>query len=244
MKPLANYKYELFCNELVACNKPREAAIRAGYSEKTASHMAMMLMKKPEVVARVKYLRKQVLKRVKIEAADVVAHWWNIVTHDPNELSQNRVGCCRYCYGIGNNFQWKTQREFDAAVAAALLKHNLKEGDYEPADPRIPRDIGGFGYDVRMAPSQSCPECNGLGELYQVFPDSTKLSAQARAAYEGVKLTRNGLEIKTASRERALENMAKHLGMFVEKHEIEAGEAIKAFLSSISGGRAPIKGND
>jgi phage terminase small subunit len=49
--------------------------------------------------------------------------------------------------------------------------------------------------------------------------DTRTLSPKAKLLYAGVKQTRDGFEIKMRDQDKAMENVAKHLGMFVEKHE-------------------------
>jgi phage terminase small subunit len=197
-------------------------------------------LQRPHVQGRIAELERerneQADKRGEGQDA-VLAHWWRIVNHDPNELSQNRTGSCRYCWGEDHNFQWKTPREFMDAVRDAAKKNGRTVDD----DGReVINSDGGFGYDITKEPNASCPECNGLGVTYQVFPDSRKLSPNARAAYLGVKVTQRGMEVITADKMQALDQIAKHLGMFKLKAEVDASEQMKAFIESISGGRAPL----
>ena len=52
------------------------------------------------------------------------------------------------------------------------------------------------------------------------FPKDTRhLSEGARRLYAGIKVTKDGIEIKMRDQDAALVNIAKHLGMFVNKHE-------------------------
>ena len=73
---------------------------------------------------------------------------------------------CRYCLGIDHAFQWKTQREYLVALAAATAKL----GDDLPPDPKTdpswPDPAGGTGYRLTNAPNPDCPECSGLGIPY------------------------------------------------------------------------------
>jgi phage terminase small subunit len=63
----------------------------------------------------------------------------------------------------------------------------------------------------------NCPECHGDGVGHNVAADTRTLSPQARMLYAGVKQTKDGLEIKMHDQQKALENAARHLGMFTEK---------------------------
>lgn len=241
MPRLSNSKEEQFCHEIVAGASAPNAALRAGYSAKTRKEIGYILMQRPHVQGRIAELERERNERAdkRGQGVDaVIEYWWRVVNHDPNELSQNRTGCCRYCWGNDHMFQWKTKREFFDARKEETKKGPKRE-DGVPADELS--DDGGYGYDVTKEPNPTCPECNGLGVTYQVFPDSRKLSENARAAYLGVKVTQRGLEVMSADRMQALDQIAKHLGMFKIKAEVDASEQMKAFLEAISGGRAPVR---
>lgn len=237
MPKLSNAKWETFCHEYLL-REPGAAAIAAGYSKRSASMIAVELLKKPEIQGRIAELQRNLQETTGVTIDRVMEYWWQIVEADPNELSQNRVGCCRFCHGIGHHHQWKTEREFEAAKVAAMAKHNIKEELAE--DPRIPTDLGGYGYDIRKRPNPKCPECNGLGVQYQVFPDSTTLSPSARAAYRGVKVTRNGIEVLQADKDETISRIAKALGMFVDRKQLDMGTGWDTFIQAIMGGRAPV----
>ena len=83
-----------------------------------------------------------------------------------------------------------------------------------PFDPQ-----GGEGYDGRKAVHPDCPECFGEGIAIPFPKDTRHLSEGARRLYAGVKVTGGGIEIKMHDQVAALLNVAKHLGMFVTKHE-------------------------
>ena len=51
--------------------------------------------------------------------------------------------------------------------------------------------------------------------------------------FDGVKQTKDGFEIKVQSREKALEQVARHLGMFKDKMEV-TGKDGSPLLSGIS----------
>lgn len=52
-------KQEKFCIEYIACRNATEAALRAGYSKKTAYSMGSENLKKPEVEKRIEKLREK-----------------------------------------------------------------------------------------------------------------------------------------------------------------------------------------
>jgi hypothetical protein len=95
--------------------------------------------------------------------------------------------------------------EFERAQKLA----KAKQEDY----PHAFSEQGGTGYDPRKDPNPKCPECFGEGEE-KAFPKDTRdLSPEARRLYAGVKVTKEGLEIKMHSQSEARKLIAQHLGM-------------------------------
>lgn len=240
MPILENHRYEAFCREYLVDMVASRAAIRSGFSPKNAASIGCLLLQKPEIQERIAELKAEQLKRISISADEVLREWWRIATADPNEVSQNRVGCCRYCHGADHMYQWRTEREFTEAVRLAKLKYKLEDHVTHREDPRVPCEDGGYGYNVKLNPHRDCPECNGLGQSYPVFPDSTKLSEKGKSLYRGTKVTRNGIEVMMADKDKALDSIARHLGMFAADNKSDIGEETKAFLASIMGSKAPI----
>jgi hypothetical protein len=64
-----------------------------------------------------------------------------------------------------------------------------------------------------------CPACHGRGYLRVCLTDSRKVKGAARRLYAGVKQTQNGIEVKMRDQDAALLNIAKYLGMLIEKRE-------------------------
>lgn len=56
-----------------------------------------------------------------------------------------------------------------------------------------------------------------------IIRDTTELSDQQIACIESIKETKAGVEVKFFSKIKALESIAKHLGMFSERHILEMG---------------------
>jgi len=197
-----------FVEEYLTDLNAMAAYIRAGFSAKGADHHAHELLRAPHVAAAVAEAMEVRSKRVAVTADMVLERWWKIATADPRELTQYRRTACRYCYGEGHDFQWIDEVEFQAAVADAVERK-------KPA----PRKAGGFGYVEIADAHPQCPRCNGEGIGRAHGKDTRHLSASASLLFDGVKETRDGVEIKTLDRMKAFENVARHLGMFVDKVE-------------------------
>lgn len=68
--------------------------------------------------------------------------------------------------------------------------------------------------DPTKAPDEDCSTCGGDGEAYVYMADTTNLSPDAKLLYQGAENTKFGIKINTADRMKALDNVARHLGMF------------------------------
>ena len=179
-----------------------QAAIRAGYSAKTAEQIGYQLLQKTSVAAAIDKQQKASLMRTLASADEVLAQMWQLATFDANELSQYRRGACRYCHGFGHNYQWRDMVEFE--------EHRLKAIEKKGKEPV---DVGGYGYDHNREPNPACPRCNGDGIGQPYFADTRKLPPVSRLAYSGIKLGKNGVEITAISRERMYEAVMKRLGL-------------------------------
>lgn len=73
MPELKNERNERFCQAYLITLNRSEAAKSAGYSERSAATQGYELMKKPEILARVRELRKERMERMGLDA-DFVLH--------------------------------------------------------------------------------------------------------------------------------------------------------------------------
>ncbi|HFJ4337611.1 TPA: terminase small subunit [Enterobacter hormaechei] len=192
-----------FVAEYLKDGNATQAAIRAGYSKKSAEQIGYQLLQKTSVAQAIAQQQKASIARTLGGADEVLAQMWQLATFDANQLSQYRRGACRYCWGFGHHYQWRDAVEFDEETA----KVEGREG------ARLPQDTGGYGYDHNREPNPECPRCNGDGIGQPFFADTRKLSPDAALAYSGVKLGKNGVEITAISRERMFEAVMKRLGL-------------------------------
>jgi phage terminase small subunit len=207
-------KQEMFVKEYLIDLNATQAAIRAGYSKKNADKIGPELIGKTRIQAALQKEMDKRAERTEIKADDVLKYWHDIATADPSELIHVRRICCRHCHGIDHEYQWRDEKEYQQAVRMA--NQQAKESE---KPPRIPSDAGGYGYYKLREPNPQCPYCWGEGHMEVHAADTRTLSPKAKLLYAGVKQTRDGFEIKMRDQDKAMENVAKHLGMFVEKHE-------------------------
>jgi phage terminase small subunit len=167
------------------------------------SEAARVLRKNPEIQRRIIELTAAASLPI-ANAREFLLSWWLYrMTYDPAEISRWAVGACRHCYGDGHGYQWRLH-EFMEAVKLAEL-----------ADNPMPDIAGGFGYNSTLPPVAGCSECDGKGKGRADFADTGDLSPSARAGFEGVKQTKDGLEIRMADKHKAAEQFGKLSGLDV-----------------------------
>lgn len=199
---LPSDKQRFFVLEYIIDFNATRAAIAAGYSEATATQQGYKLINDERVAAAIDEAIAERRKRLRIDADNVLHKWWQISTADYNELMQVRRVNCRYCWGREHEYQW-TAKEYERACQEA-----------EAEQLHEPSNIGGLDFNHNKAANQDCPECGGAGVEKIIINDSTQLSHAANLVYQGVKQTKTGLEVMTVDRMKALDNVARHLGMF------------------------------
>jgi phage terminase small subunit len=206
-------KQQRFVEEYLIDLNATQAAIRAGYSDKTACEQGSRLLTNVKVSKAIAEAQKKLSELAEITQDMVLKRWWAIATAEVNDVIQYRRVCCRHCHGTNHAYQWKDAEEYQRAFAAA-------DTDEKATDELLPTDDGGYGFKPTLDPHPNCPQCYGEGHGEVHAADSRKLSESARMLYDGVKITDRGFEVKTLDRAKALENVARHLGMFVDKTEI------------------------
>ena len=88
--------------------------------------------------------------------------------------------------------------------------------------------------DPTKAPDENCSTCGGDGEAYVYMADTTNLSPDARLLYQGAENTKFGIKINTADRMKALDNVARHLGMFKDNVTVTVNP-LDDLLKQVSG---------
>jgi len=211
-------KQKKFVLEYLVDLNATQAAIRAGYSPKTANEQGARLLTNVSVQEAIQKAMSKREQRTEITQDMVLQRWWSIATADPNELVHLRRLCCRHCFGIGHEYQWRDEKEYEEAVESVI-----KEAQANDEKPVIPSDLGGYGFDRLLKPHPKCPICRGEGCVDLHMADTQATSPQARLLYAGVKQTQAGIEIKMQDQGKALDNVARHLGMFTDKIEHSGG---------------------
>jgi hypothetical protein len=197
---------------------------------KTAANEGYRLMRNPDVGAFLEAKINERAVRTEADADLVVKLWRDAALADPNEICEFRRVCCRYCYGVNFKYQFtpaemeKARQDHLERRARALAE---TDGKYDMGEFD---EQGGLGFNGTLDPNPECPECFGEGKGEAHFHDTRKLSVAARALYGGVKVGRDGLEVKVHSNQYAVDSLARHNQMFVEKLEVDVGTFDKGEL--------------
>ncbi|WP_296763726.1 terminase small subunit [Sediminimonas sp.] len=244
-------KKQLLVRHYLICRNGAEAYRRAGYrcQPQYARHEASRAMRTPVIQEIVRLDEQRIAEKLNITHEDIARRWWQIATANVADVVALHTPPCRYCYGEGHEFQWRTQREFrdafEAAKAKILAGLDAKQANAmaekidagEIIDPLMPDDAGGYGYSADLPPHPDCPECDGRGGAPTMqITDTDDMSDQARLLYDGVKQTQHGIEILMQDRGKALENLAKHIGMFREQDDDDAINPLQRLAARIMSG--------
>lgn len=197
-------KQEIFVAEYIIDFNAARAAKAAGFSPHTARQLGYRMTKMPKIMKAIDEAKAARKERCNIDSDAVLNMYWSIATADYNEVVQLRRTNCRYCFGDNNEYQW-TVAEYENACIKAV-----SSGEPEPVC------AGGVGFNVNGDPNTLCPECKGNGVESVYIEDTTKLSAQANLIYQGAKEGKYGVEVMMLDRVKALDSVARHLGMFKE----------------------------
>jgi len=233
-------KRDRFCREYLADFNATQAATRAGYSPKTANQQGARLLAVVNVAARLAELQANVAKRLEITADDITSCWWKTATAEPNELISYRIGACRHCHNADHAYQWRDEAELTEAECLFDAKYvNVKA----ETQPMRPNEDGGFGYNSTRPPHPDCTRCDGLGQGFPVIADTTQIGKQGRLLYNGIKITSQGTEGQMADRQKALEHVARQLGLMKDRVDYGITDPLAALLRDIAanGSAAPIR---
>lgn len=236
-----------FVNEYVASLNATQSYLKAypDCSYDSARSSSADLLAKPSIQLAVRIAQEELAERSKITAEKILQQWWDIATSDATELIEFRRHNCRHCHGVGFQYQWIDQAEFLAATKRAEAHNETAKENGYPA-MKLPIDVGGFGFNPKAEPNKDCPQCLGDGHGDAFIHDTRTLSPQARRLYNGVKVTKDGVQVLMTDRGKALENIARHLGMFNDKLTLKGDpeNPIFAILKQVNGSSLPVVKDD
>lgn len=183
--------------------------------------LASALAALAKVANRIEFYRSKrrdvAIRAASISIKELMARYVAIALVDPNELISHRVGACRHCWSVDHQYHWKAHE-----YMAAVEEWERKSARLKPDDvPPCPDPSGGLDYRFSVAPNPACPQCEGEGLSRVVPQDTTTLSEGARALYRGLQQTKDGVRIKFADQDAALEKIGRMLGAFDDRLRVD-----------------------
>lgn len=192
-------KQALFVQEYLVDLNATQAAIRAGYSQDTARAIGCENLTKPDIADAIASAQAERSARTEITQDMVLKELWAIASANPNDLIQYRRGACPKCWNDGPEVEEGLEGQ---AHGGALKRKRRAEVVVTNEDP-----------------NPDCQACAGEGMGRAYVPDTRALTGPAAKLYAGVKVTKEGLEVKMHDKVAALTQVGRHLGMFTDKVE-------------------------
>lgn len=202
----ATPKQERLVDEYLVDLNITAAAIRAGYSPKSANDIGREMLALPHIATLVAARMRDRAERTRMQSDDVLKRLEEIATADPRELIEYRRGCCRFCWGEG-------------------FRAQVTPNEAQGMSPERMALTGGIGFNATKPPNEKCPECFGEGEARPYIHDTRNVSLAASRLYAGVKITKDGIEVKMHDQRATLIDIGKHLGLFVETKRLIVEDA-------------------
>ncbi len=226
-------KQAAFVREYLVDLNATQAAIRAGYSERTANEQGARLLANVSVAAAIEAAIAARSERTEITQDMVLERWWAIATADANDVIQFRRICCRYCHGKKFEYQWVDKVEFEQALLSVRLTNETEKAKKKPGPMMtLPNDVGGYGFVRSNPPHPLCPKCRGEGTPDVFAHDTRHLKGNARLLYAGVKVTQSGFEMKVHDQMAALDKVARHLGMYKDRVAMDVTDELVEALQA------------
>jgi phage terminase small subunit len=212
LDPIRSKRVPRFVEEYCKDRNATQAAMRAGYTQNpdAACSTGLRLLGDARIQGLIAEQLEKVSKEATVDAAQVLREWLDVATADPSKIMYVRRINCRHCHGVDHEYQWGA-RQYAEAMDAAM---NAKK------PTPLPSCSGGFGWRHNREPHPECPECGGEGREDVFFHDTESLTGPERKLIAGIKRTKDGLEVKMRDQDAAWQNVAKYLGLLVERREL------------------------
>ncbi len=177
-------KQQRFCDEYLIDLNATQAAIRAGYSEKTAYRTGADNLRKPQIEEYIAKRQKELSRSTEITQERVIKELALIA------FSNN----ADYAHVI----EKKMKAEVDGALVD-VLDEDGKPVMYRTVEPVL----------------------------------TEELTEEQKRALAVIKKGREGLEVKSCDKVKALELLGKHLGIFTDKIEANVNDTTRSELSEL-----------
>jgi len=202
-------KQQRFVKEYLVDLNATQAAIRAGYSQKTAGSIGEENLRKPEIAAAIQEAMEARSRRTEITADRVL-----------QELAKIGFADIRKAVKWGATVMVPCSPE----VADVFIRTDGSEADFPEDD--IDEELEGQAHggalkrNRRIAPTGTIA-LRAHTDIALVPSD--EIDDDTAAAISEVRQTKEGLAIKMHDKKGALVDIGRHLGMFKDKLELSGG---------------------
>lgn len=184
-----------------------------GASKAQAYKRGWDMLQSQGVKARARQWRDEIAMDA-LAATRALASYYADVLTAPRDVVQHRRGACRYCYGVGGRYQWRMHEYLERLDE---VEHHNKSKARGAPELALPDPLGGFGYDDGAPPNEGCEACKGRGVGVTFVKDTSSLSPEEEAAFEGIEITANGgLKAKYVGKSEAAAGLMKLYGLGAE----------------------------
>jgi len=238
---------KIFVTAYLEHRNASQAARRAGCADGPGIHVqASRLIRRDNVKAAIQAGQDRLTQIGFDKAKGLVDRWWSIINTTPADIVTVKKEACRHCFGKDHEYQWRNENEYEAALNKAVWamhpgeKEAVKRSKTRTAarkgsrtlHPDIPLPIGGFGFSPTKKPSPDCPNCAGRGVTIVDLPDVESLNEEQAAMIDGIKTTQHGVEVKFADRTKAMDFLARHLGLFDQEDDNSLSQLAGAIMQA------------
>lgn len=179
----------------------RDACQRAGIPYRTVSH----LIHRPHVRREMDRIQNETSKALEINQHRILGDLLEMFSANLADAVEHRRGSCRYCWGDGGKYHWRSERERDD-LNSVPPGTRLRPTEDEPT--RGQQD-GGTGYDEYRAPNPDCIECAGQGLSLVLLKDTVGRKGVASVEYS----PSGKVSIKGFDKVKIADLILKHIAM-------------------------------
>lgn len=196
-----------------------KAAIRAGYSPKTANEQSTRMLANVHIKKLIDEKLAEIAKRNGIDQDYAIQGWKKAYEAKFTEFANIVIVCCRYCHGKNHGYQF-TKNEYKAKKKAFDDDEISKELIIKGYLAKEFDDEGGIGFDGRKKPHKDCPECFGDGKLVLRINPTDTMTDEMLLNLKGFKRTKGDYEIVLMDKEKALDAISRYVGLYEKENKV------------------------
>lgn len=216
---MLSLKEKAFVAEYIRDFNGRQAAIRAGYSPRSAGVLASRLLKKVNVQRAIKDAVIPRAVACGMDGESLMRLWADTINFDPTEVMQYRNTPCPHCWSEDGNPQYTEASYYaEKKLHDRMRMVRLQADSSDDIGPFPPMTAFAF-INENQPPNPACPVCHGVGRRNLFYTNPSDLSPTARRLMQGYEVGKGEVNVRLMSKEKAADNLAKALRLFADKDE-------------------------